>query len=305
LSKSIESDSDPVHSLGMKIALYMLCKNESSRIPQFIQYFSLFDEVVVLDTGSQDSSMQLLKNAGAKVFQKTYEPFDFAQARNDCLDFVSNEMDWCLYLDFNETLKGFDKEILSKLDSSVNSLVPKHQSIHDGVLVNGQDHKIRFHKRHGFRWAFAIHELIFAVDGFSASTIYRDDILITKLATESPEKDRFYHEIAVRAHQKNPTELHYLWFMLFYFRRYELNDDYITYGLQYLAHSQAYNNSFRITIFFNLAKVFLKKNDKDSAIKFALSGLSEALYFPPTSGVPQEAFTKLQSIGLQIRWTQN
>lgn len=51
----------------MKIVVYGICKNEEKFARRWMQSMSEADEVIVLDTGSDDQTVSFLREAGAKV----------------------------------------------------------------------------------------------------------------------------------------------------------------------------------------------------------------------------------------------
>ena len=50
-----------------KIVVYAICKNEEKFVERWIKSMSEADEIYVLDTGSTDQTVTLLKKFGAKV----------------------------------------------------------------------------------------------------------------------------------------------------------------------------------------------------------------------------------------------
>ena len=53
----------------MKIAVYAICKNEEKFASRWAQTAAEADEVVVLDTGSEDNSVALLRQRGVSVYE--------------------------------------------------------------------------------------------------------------------------------------------------------------------------------------------------------------------------------------------
>ncbi|MGC9505864.1 glycosyltransferase [Baaleninema sp.] len=88
----------------MKLSLCAIVKNEESRLPQCLESVrDIVDEIVVLDTGSSDRTVEIAKNAGAIVGHFDWCD-DFAAARNEALKLVTG--DWVLVLDADERLNS-------------------------------------------------------------------------------------------------------------------------------------------------------------------------------------------------------
>lgn len=65
----------------------------------------LCDEIVVVDTGSIDSTVEVARSFGAKVAHRAWDG-DFSAARNTALDLATGE--WVLYIDADERLENLD-----------------------------------------------------------------------------------------------------------------------------------------------------------------------------------------------------
>lgn len=86
----------------MDLSLCMIVKNEEEALPQALSSVQgIVDEMVILDTGSTDRTVEIAKDFGAKV-----EHFewcnDFSAARNAALNHVQGQ--WVLVLDADEVL---------------------------------------------------------------------------------------------------------------------------------------------------------------------------------------------------------
>jgi len=86
----------------MKLSLCAIVKNEEARLAKCLNSAkSIVNEIVVLDTGSSDRTIEIAQNLGAKVYQFPWNN-DFSTARNEALKYVIG--DWVLVLDADETL---------------------------------------------------------------------------------------------------------------------------------------------------------------------------------------------------------
>ena len=82
---------------GPTLGLAMIMKNEAHNLPYSLGPMAgLFDEMVVVDTGSTDASPEMAAAYGAKVFHMEW-PDDFSLARNFGLERMSS--DFILWLD--------------------------------------------------------------------------------------------------------------------------------------------------------------------------------------------------------------
>ena len=86
----------------MSISLCIVVKNEETALPQCLNSVrGIVKEIVVLDTGSSDRTVEIARHFGAKVHHFTWCN-DFSAARNEALKYVSGE--WVLVLDADEVL---------------------------------------------------------------------------------------------------------------------------------------------------------------------------------------------------------
>ena len=70
----------------MKIVVYAISKNEARFARRWMASMSEADQVVVLDTGSTDETVSLLRSRGAQVTVESIAPWRFDTARNRSLE---------------------------------------------------------------------------------------------------------------------------------------------------------------------------------------------------------------------------
>ncbi|NGX63912.1 MAG: putative glycosyltransferase EpsH [Candidatus Anoxychlamydiales bacterium] len=99
------------------ISIVMLCKNSSETLKKVLDSAKSFDEIIIIDTGSTDDSLEIAKNfKNVKIFTKEFT--GFGPLRNEGAKLAKN--DWILALDSDEEItKELQDEMLStKLDEN-------------------------------------------------------------------------------------------------------------------------------------------------------------------------------------------
>lgn len=83
----------------MTLSVIIITKNEASNIAACLQSVSFADELIVLDSGSTDGTVEIAASLGAKVSQTTDWP-GFGIQKNRALELATG--DWVLSLDADE-----------------------------------------------------------------------------------------------------------------------------------------------------------------------------------------------------------
>lgn len=95
------------------LSLCLLVRNESANVGKAIGSFeSLVDEVVVVDTGSEDDTREVAQSQGARVLDFPWRD-DFAAVRNFL--FSQARCDWIFHVDADETLLPGSREEIRNL----------------------------------------------------------------------------------------------------------------------------------------------------------------------------------------------
>lgn len=98
----------------MKLSLCAIALNEEVALPKCLSSVQgVVDEIVLLDTGSSDRTIEIALSFGAKVYDYKWCN-DFSAARNEALKYVQG--DWVLVLDADEVLVP---EIIPNLQQAI------------------------------------------------------------------------------------------------------------------------------------------------------------------------------------------
>jgi glycosyltransferase involved in cell wall biosynthesis len=148
------------------IALCVIAKNEEDMIGGCLDSVrDLVDEIVVVDTGSTDRTVEIAREHGARV-----EHFDwindFAAARNAAIDAAST--DWILMLDADERLAPESGQFLSQAVSllpadSFGYALQIENLVGDTTMAHFMTRL--FPKRDGLRFVGSIHEELTPPEG--------------------------------------------------------------------------------------------------------------------------------------------
>jgi len=263
----------------MKIAIYSICKNEEQHVEDFIKTVKDFDEVVVVDTGSTDNTVNLLRASGINVhvFPVKQEEFDFAKVRNLSKSLLSDDVDWCGFLDFNERFENYNKIWFEDL-SSTSVIFERYDDFGNEDIRRGHEDHIRFIKKDLYEWKHAVHEDVFPVtDNHTTSVL---PIKVIKKIIRTENKEKFYVDICERELKIDPSQLHYYWFVVKYYYQKQNSDKVLEYGMPFLILSESFSVGFRPIVSAYCAVAALDKKETQLAISLLLSALSEVILLP-------------------------
>lgn len=95
------------------LGLAMIVKDEEKNLPRLLASTKdLYDEIVIIDTGSKDRTKEIALSAGARVYDFKWID-DFAAARNFSFSKVTSE--WIMWLDADDELVPEDRARLLEL----------------------------------------------------------------------------------------------------------------------------------------------------------------------------------------------
>ncbi len=110
----------------MKISACIITKNGGASLVRCIKSIKPFvDEIVVVDTGSEDATKFIANKLGARVIDYPYNSFTYKDAKNFAIDNATG--DWILSIDTDEALSDKDgnklRELICKGDSKGYALL--------------------------------------------------------------------------------------------------------------------------------------------------------------------------------------
>ncbi|MFS0556281.1 glycosyltransferase [Brevibacillus sp. 179-C9.3 HS] len=147
-----------------QISLCMIVKNEAECIHKCLESVKdLVDEMIIVDTGSTDKTVEICESFGAVVHSFEWQD-NFAEARNYGIEKATG--DWILWMDADEELDKEDgKKLKELIRDKEDSLFYIHLINYIGDEINEDDafhiaHSRLFRNGIGFRFHFPIHETL-------------------------------------------------------------------------------------------------------------------------------------------------
>ena len=137
----------------MKIAAYSIALNEEKHVARWAKACAGADGMFVLDTGSTDNTVELLKKHAIHTSKATVKPWRFDVARNASLALIPDDYDICVSIDMDEIP---EPEFWNKLRKQWKKGSNRGWIYMDTGIVWVSD---RIHARHGFYWKYPIHEV--------------------------------------------------------------------------------------------------------------------------------------------------
>lgn len=172
------------------LALVMIVKNEEAVIGRCLNSVAPFvDEIIIVDTGSTDETLNILKNYKTKVYHLNWGN-DFSTARNFALDHSSCE--WNLVLDADEYITDWDPIAIQLLMKN-NSKIGKIEILNEFLAEDGLNYERVWISRifpSKCRYEGRIHEQVF-------SDFPRSNVPIRVMHDGYKEKEKFNRNLPI------------------------------------------------------------------------------------------------------------
>lgn len=195
-----------------QVVVYGICKNEAKFARRWMASMGEADQVVVLDTGSEDGTAELLRSLGAQVTEETISPWRFDAARNRSLELVPEQADICVCTDLDEVFSPGWRAALERAwrpgcnQARYHYIWSFRPDGGDGISFWGD----KIHARRGWRWVNPVHEVL-RCEGQPAP-VYAQDIRLEHHPDSGKSRGQYLPllELAVREDPMNDRNMHYL-----------------------------------------------------------------------------------------------
>ena len=156
-----EQVQSPKPNVQSRLSICLIVKNEERFIAQCLKSVrDVAQQIVVVDTGSTDRTVEIAKEFGAEVHSFTWCD-DFSAARNAALEHATG--DWVLALDADEELSAKDQDSLRKAMSDASVMAWRLPIVDIGREKDGCSYVPRlFRNGPGLFYLGRVHEQVFS-----------------------------------------------------------------------------------------------------------------------------------------------
>ena len=205
------------------VSLCMIVKNEEMHITRCLDSVAeLVDEIIVVDTGSTDRTVELVSGYTSKIYSYPWKD-DFADARN--YSFSRASMDYCMWMDADDILEETEKDKFLQLKQTLSLdvdivMMKYHTSFDDAGKPSFSYFRERWIRNcPQYRWIGAVHEVIPPI----GNIVYSDIAICHKKmnAGDSERNLNIYRKMLAEGKVLDPRHQYYYGRELYYHKQYE------------------------------------------------------------------------------------
>ena len=208
-----------------KISVYAICKNEEKFVDRWYESMKEADEIYVLDTGSDDDTVEKLKEKGVNVRSCVISPWRFDVARNKSLELVSADTDICVCTDLDEVFESGWREKLEKYwkKDTTRGIYNYNWSFdkYNNPAVNFYIEKI--HSRYDYKWTHPVHEVLTYIGSGCEKRTFVDEVTVNHYPDDTKSRSSYLPllELSVRESPNDDRNMHYLGREYMYYKMWD------------------------------------------------------------------------------------
>lgn len=170
--KKNKKNTRGVSAISQRISLCMIVKNEEKFLPQCLNSVKDYvDEIVVVDTGSTDRTIEIAESYGARVYNHPWENH-FSKHRNQSMSYATG--DWILIMDADEELDAETALLIRKAVNEAPTAVITfnvRSYLENGAYYSEGSSPRLFKNGFGFQYQGYVHNQLVLRDKITPSSI--------------------------------------------------------------------------------------------------------------------------------------
>ena len=261
-----------------KVCVYAICKNESQFVDRWMDSMSEADQVVVLDTGSEDDTVERLQARGATVVREIITPWRFDTARNRSMELVPEDTDICVCTDLDEVFHPGWRE---KLEAAWTPEAGRASYRYTWSFNADGSEGVTFwyekvHARRGYRWVHPVHEVLeWTGEGREGPMVTAEGVQLDHHPDREKSRAQYLAllELSVEEAPNDDRNVHYLGREYLYRGRW---DDCIRTLQRHLSLPTATWRDERAASMRYIAKSYWNKGEEEQARNWYFKAIAEA-----------------------------
>lgn len=255
----------------ISLSLTMIVKNEEDVLARCLNSVSgLFDEIIIVDTGSTDKTKEIARKFTSKIYDFEWCD-DFSKARNFALSKANS--DFIMWLDADDVVSEENLKNLinlkSKLTKNVDIIMLKYAiSFIDNKPTFSFYRERIFNREKNLKFIDPIHEYII----LSGNILYENiTIEHRKVKFDNPKRNiKIYEKLLKQGVPFSPRQLYYYARELYYNNKYTKA---ITYLKKFLERKETFLEN-KIEACLIMSKCYQTKKQPENALKVLFSSFS-------------------------------
>ena len=275
-----------------KVIVYAISKNEEKFVNRWVDSMQEADEIYVLDTGSTDDTVKLLRDRGVNVKTKIISPWRFDIARNESLKMISNDADICVCVDLDEVFeKGWRVKLEGKYIEGKNI---RYRYDYNWKLDENNKPLVSFrldkiHSLKDYFWTHPVHEVLTTKN---EETYIETDIVLNHYPDQNKSRSSYLPllELSVKENPLDDRNLHYLGREYMFYQMYDKSIEILH---QHLDCPNATWKDERCASMRFMARCYVNKKFIPEAIFWYQNAILEAPYL-------RESYLELASLDISL-----
>lgn len=268
--KKIETFLSEEKVKPVTLSVTMIMRDEEKYIGRCLESIKdIADEIIIVDTGSIDKSIEIAKSYGAKIYHHPWQD-NFSLHRNQSIGYSTG--DWLLFIDADEELVGNKKglkECLSKLSNEYHGVSVKRQDI---CKESGTQFNIsRVFRKGKIKYRRAIHNVAIYERAEKVGAILFNDVTIIHHGShnqisvdEAKKKENRTGPLLEKALKEDPEDYELLFYLMQFYGSVKDYDKAEDYGEQYLAKKNLCDG-FNDSVYYTIIRIYLEKKNYNRA----------------------------------------
>jgi glycosyltransferase involved in cell wall biosynthesis len=266
-----------------KLTLCMIVKNEEKFLRGCLESVKdIVDEIVIVDTGSTDKTVEIAKEYTSLVVNEPWRD-DFSHHRNTALKYATG--DWVLQIDADELFHPMDgktiqgiREDIDNAPESTGAFAFNMKDVQGGK-VTSTFHVIRLFRTNRVRYEGIVHnrpivegDKVFYPGAFFTHYGYEASDKLSSAAVK--EKNKRRENLLLKRIAKDPEDWEAVFFLNQHYAVNDKVDMALKYGEKYIANRLKIGNEFRTIIYYSLIEKCLQHEMVDKASLLAQTGFN-------------------------------